>query len=180
MKSNAVLIDKIKKKADIDKKNRSDLWFLDTMGFLIAKGFLNTNLDIRLQPNKRLRIEDVIWVGQYVEPRVLEVLPAAVLRLRKHFDFDPMRHSGLDRVIKQIQKRDKTGDSFFDIPFEKLKIWADLPLRDRRIKDLDDKKVVKNFRLRLNVIRQLQRLSQEWACSETEALEKVLLDRRRN
>jgi hypothetical protein len=37
---------------------------LETMGFLATKGFLKTNLEMPLLPNKRLRVEDVIWAGQ--------------------------------------------------------------------------------------------------------------------
>ena len=58
------LIRKIRRRARQDEGNRQDRRFLDTMGFLVAKGLLKTNMPIDLLPNKRLRIDDVIWAGQ--------------------------------------------------------------------------------------------------------------------
>ena len=130
------LIEKIKKKAKQDEKYRRDPRFLETMGFLTAKGLLRTNLEILRQPNRRLRIDDVLWAGQNVEPRILEVLPAAVLRLGKHFDFDPIRHKELAQVIRLLREPAPKGEDFFGIPYEKVKVWLDFPLLDKRVKIL--------------------------------------------
>ena len=66
------------------QEHTQDRRFRESMGFLVAKGFLKTNFPVPLLPNKRLRLEDVLWAGTHVEPRILEVLPAAVLRLEQH------------------------------------------------------------------------------------------------
>ena len=168
------LIAKIKKKAIRDRKNRLDPRFLETMGFLVSKGFLRSNLDLPLFPNRRLRLDDAIWAGEEVEPRILEVLPAAVLRLSRHFDLDPIQHAELFEVVEQLRRRQPDGSAFFDVSYEKLKVWADHPLPDRRVKPVSKKKVMKTFRFTPAAVEQLKQTSQMWGCSETEALESLL------
>lgn len=169
------LLQQIKKKAREDQKKRRDRRFLDTMGLLVAKGFLKTNLALPLLPNKRLRIDDAVWAGIHVEPRILEVLPAAVLRLSKHFDLDPEAHKELARVVDQLRRREENGDAFFGMPFEKIKVWAELPLRDRRVKSVSEKKVVKTFRLDPKGLKRLREEAEKKGCTETEILDRLLL-----
>lgn len=92
--SRSVLIKKIKQRAEDDKLKRKDIRFLKTMGFLVSKGFLKVNYNIPNLPNMRLHIEDAIWAGKNIEPRILEVLPAAVLRLKPN----------IVRLIKRLAK----------------------------------------------------------------------------
>jgi len=168
------LIKRIKAKAKQDQRFRRDPRFLETMGFLVAKGFLKTNLDIQLTPNIRLQIDDVIWAGQNVEPRILEVLPAAVLRLEKHFDLDPTRHIELARVVDQLRRRDEKGDDFENMPYAKVRVWAEFPLKDKRVKSITQKRVMKSFRLDPTAIQKLKKIAHEKGCSETEVIEELL------
>ena len=168
----------IKEKARRDARNRKDRRFLTAMGFLVAKGFLKTNLQIPLTPNKKLKLQDVIWAGLNVEPRILEVLPAAVLRLDKHFDLDKKKHENLAKIIGQLKKEKEQGDDFFGVPFAKLKVWVDLPLKDGRMISFNERKITKTYRLNLESIRKLKELSQEWHCSETEALQRTIVQAR--
>lgn len=169
------LIEKIKEKAKQDKKNRADRRFLDVMGLLIAKGFLKTNLPIFPLPNKRLYIEDAIWAGQNVEPRILEVLPAAVLRLGKHFEFNPGRHKELVEILAQLRKRESAGPAFFGIPYSKVRIWTDFPLRDKRVKSIEEKKVVRTFRMNPLALTRLRQIAKEKGTSETSVIEQLIL-----
>lgn len=169
------LIRKIKAKAKQDEEYRRDRRFLEAMGFLVAKGFLKTNLDMPLLPNKRLRVEDVIWAGLNVEPRILEVLPAAVLRLAKHFDLDPAVHRELAETVDQLRRRKENGKAFYGMPYEKVRVWVDFPLRDKRVKPLTKRKVVKTFRLDPTAVENLRRVAEQKGCTETEILETLLL-----
>ncbi len=169
------LIQKIKEQAKQDNKKRQDPRFLETMGFLVAKGFLKTNFEIQLLPNKRLPIEDAIWAGKQVEPRILEVLPAAVLRLSKHFHLDPMVHRDLLQVVDQLRKRKEKGDDFCGIPYEKIRVWAELPLKDKRVKTVADKKITKTFRLNPLAYERLVEAATGAKCSQAEILEKLIL-----
>jgi hypothetical protein len=169
------LLKKIKAKAKVDAKNRHDPRFLETMGFLVAKGFLKMNWEIPLVPNKKLKIDHAIWAGMNVEPRILEVLPAAALRLAKHFDLDPIKHRELAQVVNQLRNRETKGADFFGMPYEKMKVWVDLPLRDKRMKSMVEKKVMKTFRLDPAAVERLKRIAKEQNCNETEVLEKMIL-----
>lgn len=169
------LLKKIEAKAKKDARNRRDRRFLDTMGFLAAKGLLEANYALPRQPNRRLLLNDAIWAGQMVEPRILEVLPAAVLRLGAHFDFQAENQPELAAVLEALKKREPEGPDFFGMPYAKLKVWADFPLPDRRVKRVSEKKIPRTFRLRPEVIAMLKERAQEAGCSETELLERKIL-----
>lgn len=171
------LLDKIRKRAEQDEKNRRDPRFIDTMGFLVAKGLLRTNMPLVLSPNKRLRVDDAIWAGQHVEPRILEVLPAAVLRLERHFDLDADKHKDLARTVARLRAREEDGEAFLGIPYPKLKVWAEMPLPDRRVKPAGEKKVVKTFRLHPRTVEHLQKMAQERQSTETAVLEALIHQR---
>ncbi len=169
------LIKQIKDQAKLDVRKRRDRRFLETMGFLVAKGFLKTNMRVPFLPSQKLRIKDAVWAGLNVEPRILEVLPAAVLRLEKHFDLDPIEHRELAQVVEQLRKRDEKGEDFCGVPFEKLRVWAELPLRDKRVKAVTEKKVIKTFRLDPLAIERLRKIAKEKGVCETQALESLIL-----
>ncbi len=169
------LLRKIRQSARQDESNRQDQRFLDTLGFLVAKGFLKTNIPVRRLPNKRLRIDDAIWAGMNAEPRILEVLPAAVLRLGGHFDLDSEKHPELARTVERLRRGEEHGDPFFGIPFEKLGVWVKFALRDKRVKPLTRKKVLKTFRLNPRAIERLREIARNSGTSETSALENLLM-----
>lgn len=173
--NNDELLKIIKKKENRDIVNRRDPRFLNTMGFLVAKGFLKTNYSLPLTPNRRLVLDDVIWAGQNIEPRILEVLPAAVLRLGKHFDFNPKKHIELNRVIEQLKKNEKQGDDFFGIPYKKIKIWTEFQLPDKRVKKVTEKKIMKTLRLSPAAQDKLKKTAELRKCTETEVIENFLL-----
>lgn len=168
------IIQKIKIKAKRDRKNRLDPRFLDTMGFLVAKGFLRTNFNVQHMPNKRINIKDAIWAGQNVEPRILEVLPAAILRLEKHFDLKKDQYPMLEKILNMLQRNEEYGEAFFDIPYQKLKMWLNFPLRDKRTKAHEKKKLMRTFRLTPLAILKLKELANQKNCSEAAVLEEVL------
>lgn len=168
------LLKKIMVQARRDQRNRHDPRFLNTMGFLVAKGFLKANFDVPHLPNKRLCIDDAIWAGENVEPRILEVLPAAVLRLGKHFDLEFNQNKKLATTVEQLRLRQKTGDDFMKNPYEKIKVWADFPLLDKRVKRIAEKKVIKTFRLNPLALDKLQKIARETKCTETDVLEKLI------
>jgi hypothetical protein len=170
------LLKKIRRRARQDEKNRRDLRFLDTMAFFVAKGFLKTNMRLPLRPNTRVRLDDAIWAGQNVEPRIFEVLPAAILRLGRHFDLDADKHADLAHTVAQLRGREEHGDSFQGIPYAKLKVWAETPLRDRRVKPTAEKKAPKTFRLHPIAIERLERIARDRDMTVTAALEKLIAD----
>ena len=163
---------KFKAAAQKNLKNRKDPRFRKVLGFLVAKGFLHTNFEVCLLPNQRIAIEDAIWAGKNVEPRILEVLPAAVYRLNKHFDYDPKVHRELAKAIEAGLQG--TEGAFYEIPARKLKPWFDLKLKDGRTKKVQDLKVTKTFRFHANNIAKLKLIKEKTGKTETQILEELI------
>lgn len=170
------IVKKIVELAKRDEEYRRDPRYLNSMGLLLAKGFLKTNLPIPLRPNQRLHLEDVIWAGRNIEPRILEVLPAAIVRMPQHFDLDAEKHVRLFQVVTSLKKQEPQGEPLWGIPYDKIKQWMDLPISDRRVKDLNEKRIAKNFRLKPKTIAALRKQSKKLGCSETEVLERAVYE----
>lgn len=168
------LLKKITQAAGRDRKRREDPRFIETLGFLVAKGFLLTNQNVPLLPNKKIKLRDAIWAGTNVEPRILEVLPAAALRLPRHFDLNANEHPELFAIVEKLKGGETTGDPLWGVPYEKLMTWVHFPLTDRRMKDIAERKVTKTFRLKPTIVRKLRELALNYGCSETEALERSI------
>lgn len=168
------LIEKIRTLAQKDKQRRSDPRYLKVMGFLIAKGFLYTNTEIPLNPNGHLNLKDAIWAGRFVEPRILEVLPAAYERFKKHFTGNAEIILQFENIIKCIKQKNKPEIDYYDIPIEKLKPWFYIRSHDRRSKPLHQRKVSKTFRFKPETVDKLKHLKNKTGQSETEILENLI------
>ncbi|MBW2430730.1 MAG: hypothetical protein JRF56_17355 [Deltaproteobacteria bacterium] len=168
------LIKKINKLAQQDKKRRLDPRYLKVMGFLVAKGFLYTNKKIPLNPNEHINLNDAVWAGLFVEPRILEVLPAAYERFKKHFSGDADTIEKLEKIIDCVKQKDNHKIDFYGISIEKMKPWFFIRLQDGRSKSLADRKVSKTYRFKPEVIDILKELKQKTGQSETEILEKLI------
>jgi hypothetical protein len=149
---------KIKEKAERNALNRRDLRFKSTIALLKGKGLLDTNLPIRAAPGLRVEIKDVLWAGRNVEPRILEVLPAAMMHYRKNFLGMEHLPEGLKKVLKAIQANAVRGPSFEGIAFERMSHWANSRLKDRRTKPANEKKVPKYLMLHVKHLNKLVRL----------------------
>jgi hypothetical protein len=168
------LLKKIRARAKQDEKNRNDPRFLKTVGFLSAKGFLHANYSVPNLPNIRIDVEDALWAGRNVEPRILEVLPAAIARLRAHFHWDPIKHKALLQVVDDLAKRREVSEGFEGVSYKKLQIWANHPLRDTRVKGINNKKVLKTFRFNPSTLEALSTISNSNGCSETSTIETLI------
>ena len=168
------LIKKIHKLARQDEKRRLDPRYLKVMGFLVAKGFLYANTKIPLNPNGHINLNDAIWAGQYVEPRILEVLPAAYERFKKHFSGDTDTIEKLEQIIDSVKQEDNHKIDFFGISIEKMKPWFFIRLRDGRSKSLAERKVSKTFRFKPETVDILKSLKKKTGKSETEILENLI------
>jgi len=160
-----------------DEENRHDLRFVDTMGFLIAKGLLGYNRPIVEKPNAKLDLRDVIWAGVNVEPRILEVLPAAFIRFEKHFRVAADPNSDERKLLEvrgAVKKKAENFPDFMGIPYKKYAVWIEFPLRDRRTRLPSERKKMKAFRLRPDAIEKLAKIAKECEMSEAEVLEELI------
>jgi hypothetical protein len=167
-------IKKIKKLAQEDEKQRQDPRYLKIMGFLAAKGFLYINKKILLNPNGHINLTDAIWAGRFVEPRILEVLPAAYERFKRHFSGDAETVEKLEQIIDCIKQKSDHKIEFYGISIEKMKPWFFIRLRDRRSKSLDERKVSKTFRFKPETVDILKNLKDQTGQSETAILENLI------
>lgn len=174
------LIDKIHYLAQQDKKRSQDPRYLNVMGFLVAKGFLYANRKILLNPNGHIRLADAIWAGRFVEPRILEVLPAAYERFKTHFTGDADTVKKLEKIIERIKQNNDHSIEFYGIPLEKIKPWFFIRLRDGRSKSLKERKVSKTYRFKPETVAILKSLKEQTGQSETEILEKLVTAESRN
>jgi hypothetical protein len=173
MNKNAV-IEKINKLAQQDKNRRIDPRYLKVMGFLVAKGFLYTNKNIPLNPNEHLDLRVAVWAGRVVEPRILEVLPAAYERFKKHFYGDRGIIEKLVQIIDCVKRDGNHNIDFYGISIEKMKPWFFIRLRDGRSKPLNKRKVSKTYRFKPETLDMLKSLKDQTGQSETEILEKLI------
>jgi len=171
----------MKKKLDLlarrNEKLRQDPRFLNVMGFLVAKGLLGYNRPITPKPNAKIEVRDAVWAGTHIEPRILEVLPAAFIRFERHFqirknpDQDERR---LLEIRRAIQGKMEEVPPFAEIPFKKFGIWLDFALSDKRTVPVSERKRLKSFRLRPDAIERLTAIAARRKMSEADILEELI------
>ena len=172
---NKKLIEQIKKAAIQDQKKRNDIRYKKAMAFLVKKGFLKANINFEIYYQAKMRIKDLIWAGQNVEPRILEVLPAAALRLPKAFIYDNTREiANLKQVLVDLRENKDTGVNFLNMPYKKIKVWMNIPLSDRRTKVTDNKKVMKTFRLNPVTVIKMELLKKKNGISAAAIIERLV------
>ncbi len=173
--NNKTLVEQIKKAALNDTENRKDIRYKKAMAFLVKKGFLKTNINFENYYYAKIRIKDLIWAGLNVEPRILEVLPAAAARLPRAFIFDASKNSqSLQKVVFDLKENKKTGSDFLKIPYEKIKVWMNLTLNDGRTKTTDNKKIMRTFRLNPQTVRKMELLKKKNGITESAVIERLI------
>lgn len=149
---------KIKTKAEQNKLNRKDKRFQKTIGILKAKGYLNTNLDIPARTGAKIDLEDALWAGRNVEPRILEVLPAALIHYPANFLGLEKAPKEIQNIVKNILNNKKEGPDFEGIEYKKMKHWANVLLKDKRTKPAKDLRIPKTLRLKPDTIAKLEKI----------------------
>jgi len=144
------------------------------MGFLVGKGLLWTNQNIEPFFGK-IMLEDAFWVAENVEPRVYEVLPAAMVHFPKTFIGIQHIPEKLKMILDALQKQKPIEiDEWKGIPIRNIVKWTNRPLKDKRSKPMNQKKQNKTFRLSPEINRKIKELAEEKMISETELLEALV------
>ena len=144
------------------------------LGFFLAKGLL-VGEDIPRRGNTKLDLDDVFWVGDNVEPRVFEVLPAAMIHFPKTFIGRAQAPADLVEVIQAIKAGQKTGPDFRGMRFRTMRKWANRATTDKRTKPLSKIKRNKTLRLSPEALKALEEKSKEAGISQTELVERLLM-----
>lgn len=171
---NKELLKKIKAAAASDQIKRKDPRYLRAMAFLTKKGFLRANKSFENWYVGKLFVGDAIWAGKHLEPRILEVLPAAVIRLPKEIKLDDKVPDELHKAVKALEDKKGKGPDFFGIKYEKYRTWLELNLKDKRTKPASEKKIMRSFRLSPEAIKKLKLRQEETGLSGSDLIESLL------
>jgi hypothetical protein len=152
--------------AELERKRR-DPRYRRVLGRMVGVGLLTTNEDI---PKNRalLAVSDVLWAGD-VEPRILELLPALLVRRPALFvDDDRAFPDDLVEAVSALRRNAVPAD-FRGVPGATLHRWLGIVGRGNKLPSR-----LKAFRLQTEDIALLTRLRDELGISETAVLRRGL------
>jgi hypothetical protein len=136
------------------------------IGRLVAAGLLTTTADV--EPHREpIDVDEALWAGR-TEPRILELLPALIVKRPGLFLDVTTLPEDLDAAVRALRKNQAPGD-FRGIPGTALLRW--LPSIGQRGKVPSR---LKSFRLQQGDLELLERLSDELGLTQTEVLRRGL------
>jgi hypothetical protein len=158
-------------------KLRSKLYKSDAyrivIGHLAAKKLLL--LDAKLpRPTRKMSVADALLVGSRIEPRVLEVLPAAILRFPSIFIDIGKAPKDLCQVLQLLTSGKPISGEWRGIDIRRIAFWLNLPLSDGRSVPFKDRRVVKSFRLSPNTIKKIEELALLQGITHSEVIDRLL------
>lgn len=113
--------------------------------FFVGKGFLLGDVE-KSKKQIKLYIPDVLWVARNVEPRVLEVLPAALIHYPNSFFGKNWLPEELEKIVKKIKRGEMDHKDYRGISYLDMKRWAERPLPDHRTKPLSQIRINRTLR----------------------------------
>lgn len=140
------------------------------LGFFVGKGLLAVT-DIQPCPSVKLDIEEVVRTGLEREQRILEVLPAAMLRFPRSFLNWHKVPEKLKIVLDCLKKGKEQGPDLAGIPYKDLRKWANYELPDKRTVPVKERRVMKSLRLKPSTLTAIKRLAAESGKSESAIIE---------
>jgi hypothetical protein len=157
------------------KNNYINQWDEKTeriFGFFVGKGLLGVE-DVKPLPTIKVDILEALKIGTEIEPRVLEVLPAAMLRFPRSFlNWDKIPEK-LSLVLECIKKNKDVGPDLAGLPYKDLKRWANIELPDKRSIPVNERRVRTNWRLKPATLAEIKRRAIEKNIDETEVIERA-------
>lgn len=151
-----------------------DKRYLKVMGLFCGKGLLIVE-GIKPTPKAKVSIQDVLWVADKIEPRIIEVLPAALLHFPKNFLAQKFLPKELREIVKKIEEGE-SGSDYMGIPFQQYLKWAEIPLPDGRVRPLSSKRVSRSFRLTRVAAKLLREKASKMQTSESNYLNEMILN----
>jgi hypothetical protein len=150
----------------VQRRRARDPRYLAVMGRFVREGLLIVNHAV--PPNDRpLRVADVLWAGA-LEPRLLELLPALIVKRPALFETVTELPEDLAKVVARL-RRDREPEAFRGIPGRDVHRWLVSVGRKGKVAAH-----LKSFRLTPADQRLLEHLARELGVSETEVLRRGL------
>lgn len=149
------------------QRARRDPRFLRAIGRLVEAGLLSTNAEIQGHTDP-VSLDDLLWAGRH-EPRVLELLPAIIVKkpslVKKPLELPP----DLREVVRAI-RRGRGQPEFRGVPAEQYLPWVTRIGQRGRTPSL-----LRSFRLHAEDLARLRHLREALpAKSETEVIRLAL------
>ena len=147
-------------------RRRRDPRYQSVMGRFIGAKLLTSNE--QMEPNREpMRVQDVLWAG-VAEPRLLELLPALLVKRPSLFVDPKALPDDLQQVVASL-RRQEVPPPFRDVPGEAVFAW--LPKLGHKDKYPSR---LKSFRLRRDDTQRLAQLGQELGLSQTDVIRRAL------
>ena len=148
------------------RRRARDPRFLHVMGRFVHDGLLIANREFE-QHHDALEVEHVLWAGE-IEPRLLELVPALIVKRPSMFVSVRSLPPDLDQVVQSL-RRDVCPPDLRGIAGPDIHRWL------RRVGRRDQvPSRLKSFRFKPGDQRLLERLSKELGVSETEVIRRAL------
>lgn len=160
----------LKKMVATHEKNWRNIKSVRVLGFLQAKKLLFSD-GISPLPSAKITIKDALWVGRNVEPRVLEVLPAAILHFPRAFLDLKNVPDDLDAVLAALKRRENAGPPLDWVPYKDLKRWTEFQLPDKRVRPLSEKRIARTYRLKAETIKAIRERAKAQGIAEGAVIE---------
>lgn len=145
-----------------DKRTKEVLTYFEDIKLLF------TNIEKR-KPKLPLSVVEALWVAENAEPRVLELLPSAIV----NYPNDWKKLDKLPKEIQEIIKNIENGttpeiDYYKGIAVREMLRWADLGNIDGRRKAPDKKKKLCSFRFNQRIVNLLKEKSEQANLSQSD------------
>lgn len=139
---------------------------LSGLGFLIAP-------DVKILSSSKIDLVDAISLGRSVEPRILEVLPAAILSFPASFLHLEKTPEVFQEVIRAL-KSGRNGPDFEGITFEKFFEAANRKTKNRKRRIITERRIPKTFRLSHGTIQAITEQSRARQIDRTAYIEMLV------
>ncbi len=116
------LQDAARKRYQALRRKRRDPRFKKVVGRFVAAKLLTTNIEGIRPHDKAVPLEDVLWAGT-VEPRILELLPAVLVKKPGLLQLPPVLPEDVAEVMYAI-RHGKTAPSFRGVPPDQYLPWV--------------------------------------------------------
>ena len=143
------------------------------LGFFVGKGLL-TDPNVKPCSSAVLDLRHVLKAADEVEPRILEVLPAALLHFPRAFKNKKALPEEFIKLLKAIERGEDLSILYKGIRYRDMKRWANRQLKDKRTKPVSEKRIKRAYRLHPETIKLLRDISVFQKTSDTEILESLV------
>lgn len=148
--------------------------YINILHFLRNKGLLLVASELKVIRNKKIDIKDVLTLGE-LEPRVIEVFPAAFIRFERKFKNTRAIPRDLGNIIDELREGLASDHEFMGVKQKDMLRWCNSELKDGRSKPLNKKKILTSFKLSPEIFKKLEELSENSALNKTQIVESLIM-----